>query len=658
MRKTLIAVVAALVIAAAGFFGFQYYVQHRTAGEIEAAFEQIRAAGGKASHGAVSFDLLDRTVTIEGIALETAAQPPVKLKIARLNASGVGQPDATQFSADSIEVTDIELDGTLVAQPGMRFTYKVPRITVKDFSGPTALQGPPASSSIIDLYRFGLEQFARVSASSVAVPSMAGTVNFGGAIPSGGDFSYSGLSMQGIKDGKIAAMKTDGIVFTVSTPHAGKVDRMTGNIANIASHEIDTAAAAAILDPQKANDDGYFRVYRQVSAGPYAITAESGLRMRIDGFTIEDLAVRPSRLQLPALLAIISAAGVAAPTAAQTRDIMEKAAGIYEGLRIGNAEMRGLSAETPQGPLKLAAVRLNLENGKIGEFAVEGLDTRSPTGPVKLGRFALKSLDVANLLRMSALYSNPAQRPSPDQALGMLALLEGVELKGLVAPYLNTSQPLNIDTINLSWGQFVGPIPSKAHLTAKLDMPVDATDANLKPLLAAGMDRVAFDFDLGAAWTESSRAFVLEPVALEIGGLLKAQARVSLANVPRGVFSLNPQQAATMAALIEAGTLELSLRDNGAVDLAVAQYARAQKVTAEAARRAIVDSIKAGDTGTSPDALAIVDAVVRFFETPRGTLTLKFTPRAKVPAMQLIELLSTDPLVALAQFQVQVSTAP
>ena len=34
-------------------------------------------------------------------------------------------------------------------------------------------------------------------------------MNFGGAMPGGGDFAYSGLSMQGIKDGKIAAMKVD-----------------------------------------------------------------------------------------------------------------------------------------------------------------------------------------------------------------------------------------------------------------------------------------------------------------------------------------------------------------------------------------------------------------------------------------------------------------
>ena len=74
------------------------------------------------------------------------------------------------------------------------------------------------------------------------------------------------------------------------------------------------AAAAAILDPQKANDDRYYRVYGKTTAGPYTVTSAQGLRMRIDEMTIDDVGVRPSRLQLPALLAMIQAAGAAPPT--------------------------------------------------------------------------------------------------------------------------------------------------------------------------------------------------------------------------------------------------------------------------------------------------------------------------------------------------------
>ena len=91
MVKILMGLAAAIVIAVAGFFGFEFYVQHRVAGEVEAAFEQIRATGGKASHGKVSFDLLSRTITVADITGETAAQPPVSVRIASITAPLVDQ---------------------------------------------------------------------------------------------------------------------------------------------------------------------------------------------------------------------------------------------------------------------------------------------------------------------------------------------------------------------------------------------------------------------------------------------------------------------------------------------------------------------------------------------------------------------------------------
>jgi hypothetical protein len=179
-------------------------------------------------------------------------------------------------------------------------------------------------------------------------------------------------------------------------------------------------------------------------------------------------------------------------------------------------------------------------------------------------------------------------------------------------------------------------------------------------LVAAGMHSAAINFDFGAAWAEGSHTFALEPVMVELGGVLTASARVSLANVPRELFSTNLLQAATMAAQIEAGAVELTVRDAGGVDLAVAQYARTQTVSQEAARRAIIDNIKASGTtmaANNPDARTIADALTRFIENPRGTLTIKLTPHGKVPAMQLFVALKADPLAALARFQVEASTA-
>jgi hypothetical protein len=551
----------------------------------------------------------------------------------------------------------LEVSVGIAGPTGGRVTYKTPQIIMKDYSGPASMPTRLASASIVEAYRSALEQFSAVSATSVMAPTIVGTINNFGTITSA-DFTYSGIALRDIKNGKIASTQIERLAFTANTLQVGKADKMSGEIVNFASRDFDAAAVAAVLDPQKANDDKYYRVYGQTTAGPYTITSGQGLRMRIDGMTIDDVSVRPSRLQLPALLALMPAAG-ATPTPAQAREMMDKMANIYEGMRVGTAEMRSISADTPEGPFKLAAVKFNLENGKVGEFAIEGLDGRSPKGPIKVGRFALKSLDIAGLLRMAAQFSNPGQPPSPDQFLGMFPLLAGIDVKGVAVPFKNTGKPLNVDLVNLDWGQFIGPIPSKVRLVAKFSGPLDATHPGGRILIAAGMDKMAIDFDLGVAWDEASRSLILEPGAFEVGDLVKLSARVSLANVPRQIFSFNPQQAATMAAQVEAGAIELALRDLGVIDVAVAEHARTQNVSRDAARQAIITDIRSSATtaADNPDALAAVDALARFIETPRTTLTLKLTPLGKVSAVQLFRLLQTDPLAALSQFRIEASTA-
>jgi hypothetical protein len=657
MVKILLGIGAAVVIAAAGFFGFETYTQDRIAGEIDAAFDQLRASGGKASHGAISFNLLRRTVTVADIATETAALPPVSVKVAAITASGVGQADPTRFSADSIDLSNVEIGVGMPGAMNLRMAYKSPRISVRDFSGPANVK-PPAFESGLDAIRFGLEQFAHISAGSVTAEGVAGTVKFVAA-PAGagnGDFSYSSVAMEGIKDGKIASVKVDGVNFTFTTQAAGKTEKLTGALDNAASYDVDTAALAAILNPQPG-DDRYIRAYRQATMGPYTFTSAQGVRAHIDGVTVDDVGARPARMQLPAVLAMFPAMGTQ-PTPAEAREMMEKVAGLYEGLHLGNAEVRGISVETQQGPLKLSAIRYNLDNGKA-DFAIEGVDANTPLGPFRMGRLALKSFDIAGLMRLFAQLATPGQPPSPAQSLALLRALEGVEVKDVAAPFKTTGKQLTIDTVSLNWGHFVGMIPTQAHLVAKMVWPVDATDPSQKPLLDAGLDTLPVDLDLGAVWTEASGNFALSPATVDIGKLFKASAGISLSHVPQGVFAPELPQAMQNAAQIEAGALELNLHDAGAVDLVVGQFARSQNLNRDAARTAIVDNIKASGqqlAGASPDGAAAVEAISRFVETPGQTLALKLTPRAKAPVLQLLQLLKTDPASALAEFTIEAST--
>ncbi|MGY4259509.1 hypothetical protein ACVI1L_006577 [Bradyrhizobium sp. USDA 4516] len=661
MKKILLGLIAVVVIAAAGFFGFDFYAQRRVTRDVEAAFEQVRATGAKASHGKITFDVKSRTLTIADVATESGTQSPVSVKIASLTMTGLGQTDAARVSAGNVEFSDVEIGMSGPTPTIASLTYKAPRITVKDYSGPASLPQLPASSSIFELYRSAFGLLASINASSVAAPSLTGTMTFSAAAKAGdgagGEFAYSGIAIENMKDGKVASSKTDKVVFTINQQAAGKPIKMTGELANIAATDIDVGAMAAIVDPGKANDDREYRIQGHVSAGPYVITAAPGVNMRIEGVTVDDTRINPSRMQLPALLAMIPPQGSPPPSAAQARELLDKVAGLYSGIGIADAEMHGLSVETPQGPLKLASMRFNFEHGKIGELAVEGLDTRAPNGPIKVGRFALKSLDVANFMRLSAQFA--AQKPSAEQALALFPLIEGVEVKGVASPYKATGKPVNIDVLSLDWGQFVGSIPSKLRLTAKLAAPLDAADPRQQPLVAAGIDRMAVDADLGAVWTETSRAFALEPVKLDIAGLLNASAKVTLDNVPREAFSTSAAEAMGAAAQIEAGTIELTVHDLGVIDLAVAQFALTRNISRDEARKVILDAIKAqgGEIGgANPDATALVTAIGQFIETPGQTLVIKLTPRAKAPALQLMQLLKTDPQSALAQFRIEAST--
>ena len=141
---------------------------------------------------------------------------------------------------------------------------------------------------------------------------------------------------------------------------------------------------------------------------------------------------------------------------------------------------------------------------------------------------------------------------------------------------------------------------------------------------------------------------------------LTAAARLSLANVPRETFSLNPLQAAIMAAQIEAGPIEIALRDTGG-DRSRGRPAGASRRISRARLRGAPSSTTSASTAmkmatANPDVMAIAGALTRFIENPRGTLTVKLTPSGKVAMMQIIEAMKTSPIAALARFQVEATT--
>ncbi|HEU0151271.1 MAG TPA: hypothetical protein VFR21_30935, partial [Bradyrhizobium sp.] len=244
MKRVLIGVIAVIVIAAAGFFGVNGYAQNRAVREVEAVFEQLRGSGAKVSHGKIAFDLWTRTLTVADITGESVSAPPVTVKIGRVVATGISQLDAGRVSIASIESSDTEIGAQVAPPSSFHAIYKMPKMIVKDYTGPAHGEPLPAGASPLQIYGVLLKQFAAISASSMSAPSVTGTIDFGNAAIGRGEFTYAGVAFDGIKDGRIASEKIADVSFKLDVQQRGLAQNqgqtMTGHLVDIACSDIDT----------------------------------------------------------------------------------------------------------------------------------------------------------------------------------------------------------------------------------------------------------------------------------------------------------------------------------------------------------------------------------------------------------------------------------
>lgn len=669
MRKILTGIAfVSIVLAGVGSYSLTLQAQQRTEQELSVAFAALFGALG--SVGKIEVDLRNRTFRVSDIVLQSADPRPTILKIRELNAIGIDLPAQQRLSATRIEALDVEVVGAIEMTPGMTVSYKAPRITLTDYSGPIAQLRPIDASSKMDVVRLVLEHIAATTATSVSVPTLAATMTptmtptaLGAPVFGPLNYTYSDLAFRGIRDGRVAEMTIERVLFTMAAP-ADTLGSITGEAGKFSLSDFDAGVLLAILDPAKANDDRPLRLYGRATSGPYSLSFGNGGSVRIEGFSLDHVTVRPAKLRIAELVALSAGLTPAGgpPSPAVLRELTGKIADIYDGISIGEFEFRGMSLTMPQTPpFKLAAVRVSgLENGRFAEIAMEGLEGQTPQQQsVKVGRLALKGFDMAGIVRQAGRFDGT--KPTLDQLASLMAMLEGIEIKDVVAPYKDTKGTVNIETFAVSWGQFVGPIPTAARVTARISGPIELTDPEFwKLLAAAGMTTATINFDFGAAWTEATRTFALAPVTLEVGNLFSATAKVSVGEVPRALFSIDPDQAVLAAAQVQAGLIELVLRDAGALDVAITQFAGKQGLPLPLARMLVIETLNQSAAQMSQgnrDIKPIADAIARFIETPRGTLTIKVIPKGRILIQEVIEAAARDPMAALSQFRIEATTS-
>lgn len=668
MRKALIGILGAVIILGTGaYFGWDLWAQFRTKNEVEAVFDSLRTSFPTASHGRIDLYPRTRSLRIADIILQ-AADRATTVKIGQIIAVGTRGPRNGRVTAGRIEITNWELTTSVPITGGPAVTYKAPSIVIEAFSGPARLPQKINTASMLDIMRASLDYIAASTANGITIPRLTATVTpakTGQAVavmPI--EYNYSNIAVREIRDRRITSVSVDRATFTSETAIPG-LGNFAGAMAAISVSNLGVGAMAAMFDPNGAKDDTYQTIYGRASMGPFEMRFAQGPSVQMDSIVVEDIGIRPSKFSFASILSMADSApkpGVV-PTPEQLRMMTDQVAAMYEGIRIGKFEVHGVRSNiTPQARFKLAAMRFNgLENGRLAEFALEGLDGQSPQKePVHVGRFALLGLNISGLVRQTSQLAEKGTVPSPDRLVALLAMLEGIEFNDVVAPNPGMNQNVRVDAFRLTWGQFVNSIPTNIRLTAKTSVPSALAEPAVGDMLSgSGMDSVDTTLDVGVAWNETAQALEISPVTIELANAFSFTAKLSIGNVPRNAFTIDPGQATTAAEGFEAGPLQFSLRDAGGVKTALTQYAKRKNLSEDAARKEIIDSVN--DTvkssgQSSPDATAVAQAIVQFIENPGSTMTISVTPKGKVNFKQAFTAANNDPNALAELFTVEAKT--
>ena len=288
---------------------------------------------------------------------------------------------------------------------------------------------------------------------------------------------------------------------------------------------------------------------------PIAFRSTRPPRSASTALQLEDFAIRPSKFSDPEILALtntLRGRGGAMLSATESQALFEKLATIYEGIRVAKFEARGFDAD--MGPTIAAKIGVDPAGGhgrrparRVRRRRRGRADATERAGEDR-PRGAQGDRPCENHAQFGAAWLQ-SRRPSPEQALGMLAMFDGIELKD-VAVQKNSKQPVRIDTLALSWGQFVGLIPSQIHAASKFAFAIDpdSADRTLKYLADAGVKQMTANVEIGAAWNENAKSLVISPAIAEFADVYGVSAKLTVNNVPRALFSADPIALAQTAA--------------------------------------------------------------------------------------------------------------
>ncbi|MFK8251671.1 hypothetical protein [Ancylobacter terrae] len=656
MRKLALVLVVLVLAGIGGFFGLRAYADREADRQVALLFAELESGGIKASRQSVGFDLMSRTLDLAGLDFASSAGTT---KIEHFKAIGFEETTPGRIKAQRIELTGLSVDSTLGLAPGSNASYRVPRLVIENYEGPAQIEAGGGDVAIV--LRDFLTSFA---ADRISIPEATIATRVG-ADPNATvtEIRYGATVLAGIRGGTLADLATDPARFTIKGPADQPTSSGSGEVGKIAAQNIDLVLNLLPFTPPANTDNAFRTLYGRLTIDGLRLKTDNGMSVESGAATLADAAMRPSA----ALMAEVAALGSRIelsqqdgnkPAPEDLRRMMVALAELGAGIRIGSFAIADIAIGVPdQGRFAVGSLRMGpLADGRFTTMAFEKMEGTTPSiadkpsQPFKIERFALNGFDFTRLMRLAdTALSGRGDANSLQNRLAALRILEGIEISGLVGPVGDGSDgELKLDTFQLSWGSFVGALPTKFAGTLRLDAPLAAfEDQEWAALLAdGGAKRATVALDIGGAWNEADKTVTLAPLFAEVSQAFSASAKVSFGGLGREAFNEDASQALAAAAQATFGGASLNLADLGLYELKIAEVAKENDATPEEVRElftGIAEMMVTQATEDRPNLEAAGKAVLDFLAAPRGKLAVTLTPKEPLPIVSALIASQVDP---------------
>ncbi|OYW31824.1 MAG: hypothetical protein B7Z45_09995, partial [Azorhizobium sp. 12-66-6] len=345
----------------------------------------------------------------------------------------------------------------------------------------------------------------------------------------------------------------------------------------------------------EARTGGYRTVYGRITAKGYGFVETDGSQVNVGDVLIEGSGVDPALISLDRLdeIAALTRKGEAA-SSEDTAKAIDLTADVMRGVALAKFEMKDIAITDPSGKLNIGTMGFSdLRDGKLGAFSIQKLTGQSDQKPVKMDKLELRGFTLTPLFKMSAEAARNGMEPSVDAAMSLMQGLESFSVAGLQVPRDDSSVPISIGAFDVSWGNFIGAVPTRVALKASgISGPITEDDgAPFSYLVLAGMKTASIDLELNLAYDAPSKAFTVAPAAAQIEKAFKVSLDAGLNRVPRSVFE-DPAGLLGAAQEITAGPAKLVLTNLGIADLLLKERAKEAGVEPEDLRAELISLIE------------------------------------------------------------------